>query len=91
MGCTNAGKSSVLNAIVSTSSRVSSRIRFRALAKNPRSRWANRKYLDQPQDLSLDELLDLIASDRFLTASEIPGTTLDFKKVQGAKKIHSKV
>lgn len=43
MGCTNAGKSSILNAIVSTSSRVSSRIRFRALAKNPKSKWANRK------------------------------------------------
>lgn len=91
MGCTNAGKSSLLNAIVSTSSKVSSRIRLRNLARNPNSRWANRKRKDPAPDMTLEELLDIIASDRFLTESDIPGTTLDFHKVQGAKKIHAKV
>lgn len=91
MGCTNAGKSSILNAIVSTSSRVSSRIRLRTLAKNPKSRWANRTQSDPSPDLTLEELLDIISTDRFLTESEIPGTTVDFNKVRGAKKIHAKV
>lgn len=91
MGCTNAGKSSILNSIVSTSSRVSARIRLRALARNPKSRWANREHSNPANDLSLEELLDIISSDRFLTESEIPGTTLEFHKVRGAKKIHAKV